>query len=284
MKKKEIQNNPKYKTISIPEELAVLVEKFITENPELGYKTVAEFFKDSARFRISLQDINSFKPELQKLENKIRKIENVLNISDSEEGPIYNIEKSIAFLEDLAPKLGQFTFKFIIINDEEIFKTIYFALLGSDLFLLNSFQKFNNQLIFKFNSVQIELYIFSETNKVNEALNNYFDGIFLLYFNKGEENSSNLETLFEKLTKKDFKNKIIYSTFKNVKDLSLGNKIKNENPNLSIFNLNEKNENLFGIIVDFFQKLVSERANRDVIIFPEEEANKVIKNLYSYKK
>jgi len=42
-----------YKSLSLPEELVNDIKKIIQEYPELGYKSVAEFIKDSVREKIS---------------------------------------------------------------------------------------------------------------------------------------------------------------------------------------------------------------------------------------
>jgi len=38
-----------YTQVSLPKELHKKIEEFISENPELGYKTIAEFVKDAIR-------------------------------------------------------------------------------------------------------------------------------------------------------------------------------------------------------------------------------------------
>jgi len=42
----------KYAKISIPKALAELVKKFIKENPELGYRSIADFISEATRMHI----------------------------------------------------------------------------------------------------------------------------------------------------------------------------------------------------------------------------------------
>lgn len=41
-----------YKNISVKTELAETIEKFVRENPEYGYRSIAQFMEDSARKRL----------------------------------------------------------------------------------------------------------------------------------------------------------------------------------------------------------------------------------------
>ena len=40
---------PKYANLSLPQEMADLIQQIIEENPELGYSSIAEFVKDAIR-------------------------------------------------------------------------------------------------------------------------------------------------------------------------------------------------------------------------------------------
>lgn len=40
---------PKYANLSLPQEMADLIQHIIDENPELGYSSIAEFVKDAIR-------------------------------------------------------------------------------------------------------------------------------------------------------------------------------------------------------------------------------------------
>lgn len=42
-----------YKAVTLPEPLILEIEKFIKENPNLGYGSIAEFIKDAIRTKIT---------------------------------------------------------------------------------------------------------------------------------------------------------------------------------------------------------------------------------------
>lgn len=50
--KKRDEKRGSYRTISIPEEMYMIIENLIKECPELGYKTVTEFVKEAIRSKI----------------------------------------------------------------------------------------------------------------------------------------------------------------------------------------------------------------------------------------
>lgn len=55
----ETTQKPPYKTVGLPADFLDFIEKFIKEHPELGFKSAAEFIKDSVRRR--LEDFEKFK-------------------------------------------------------------------------------------------------------------------------------------------------------------------------------------------------------------------------------
>ena len=62
-----------YTQISLPKELHKSIEKFITENPELGYKSVAEFIKDSVRRLFEIKQMQK-SDEYKKIIEDMKKI------------------------------------------------------------------------------------------------------------------------------------------------------------------------------------------------------------------
>jgi len=52
-----------WKTTALPSELVVIIEKLLKDHPELGYKSVAEFVKDSVRRRIETVQAFADKPK-----------------------------------------------------------------------------------------------------------------------------------------------------------------------------------------------------------------------------
>lgn len=62
-----------YTQISLPKELHKSIEKFINENPELGYKSVAEFIKDSVRRFFEIKHMQK-SDDIKKLIEDMKKI------------------------------------------------------------------------------------------------------------------------------------------------------------------------------------------------------------------
>ena len=52
-----------YKNISIKNEFAEAIEKFIRQNPQLGYRSIAAFLEDSSRRRI--EELKAIEDQLQ---------------------------------------------------------------------------------------------------------------------------------------------------------------------------------------------------------------------------
>jgi hypothetical protein len=47
-----MSKKPDFKSISIKEEFAEAIEKFVKDHPELGYRSIAQFLEDSSRRRL----------------------------------------------------------------------------------------------------------------------------------------------------------------------------------------------------------------------------------------
>ncbi len=47
-----MSKKPEFKSISIKEEFAESIEKFVKEHPELGYRSIAQFLEDASRRRL----------------------------------------------------------------------------------------------------------------------------------------------------------------------------------------------------------------------------------------
>ena len=110
-----IESSSKYKTVSIPEELGTWVEQWIINHPEYGYKTVAEFFKEAARFRIKFDKLEEIETQLKtfKEESKLFKTNTSMQISDENMVVLPSmsmIEKGFSILNQIGSKFGIFSF------------------------------------------------------------------------------------------------------------------------------------------------------------------------------
>ena len=68
-----------YKNISIKNEFAEAIEKFIRQNPQLGYRSIAAFLEDSSRRR--LEELKATEDQLPRME-QINFDENGVKIHD----------------------------------------------------------------------------------------------------------------------------------------------------------------------------------------------------------
>jgi len=51
-----MSSSPKYRNLSLPTEMVEEIEKYISEHPELGFTSIAEFIKFSVRAYLEFRD------------------------------------------------------------------------------------------------------------------------------------------------------------------------------------------------------------------------------------
>lgn len=51
-----MSDHPKYRNLSLPTEMVEEIERYISEHPELGFSSIAEFIKFSVRAYLEFRD------------------------------------------------------------------------------------------------------------------------------------------------------------------------------------------------------------------------------------
>ena len=285
-----IESSSKYKTVSIPEELGTWVEQWIINHPEYGYKTVAEFFKEAARFRIKFDKLEEIETQLKtfKEESKLFKTNTSMQISDENMVVIPSIsmiEKGFSILNQIGSKLGIFSFKFISRDYHLMSKIIQRALFFENFDFILSFQRLENIKQYKLTNLVIDMIELSQNDTFYEKyLKGYIDGVFYITQLNHPDMIKQFRSDIESLIKNSEKNTNVFILIIDNKNiLNIEKDLEQfiiQNKNIVFKTINDIGATFENTLIEFLERIIAARTNKDSILFPNEKAQKIITDLY----